>query len=257
MTRRFRWLAIPVALTALVLAACGDEETTGDGAADSTGANGTTSTATAEVTPGEATTTPGDESTPASGGEVGTAELAALAERVDSATFTATYTITAPGEEMMDGTWEWTQDGESDRRRFDIQAEGENLTMLITEEAVVFCAEGGCFSMDGAGGGMMPDLGELFTGEIESIEDSATSATVTAAPSQDLAGTEAECFDFNDETAGTSGTLCYSPEGIPLLIDAQSPDGDFRMEATAYSTDVDEAVFEPPFPVTAFPGMGG
>jgi len=51
-----------------------------------------------------------------------------------------------------------------------------------------------------------------------------------------------------------SGTVCFSERGVPLLMEFESPDGDFRLEATDYETSVDDADFEAPFPVTSLGG---
>ena len=182
--------------------------------------------------------------------------LAELTAGFESATFSAAYVVDASSDdEALAGTWQWTQDGATDRLRFDIESDGETVIMITTPDGVTFCADGACFSMDAANA-MFPDLGGMLTGEVDAIADEAADGTVTAAPSQTIAGVEAECYDFEDATEDASGTICYSPEGVPLLIDARSADGDFRLTADSYSTSVAEADFDPPFPVTPFPGAG-
>lgn len=88
------------------------------------------------------------------------------------------------------------------------------------------------------------------------MQDEAARGSISVAASQTIAGVEAECFDFEDASEGASGTICYSPEGVPLLINASSAEGDFRLTADSYTTTVADEDFEPPFAVTSFPGMG-
>jgi len=230
-------------LTALLATACsgGDDETPNDTSASETVPSATVPT---ETTPSPTAAT-SDEPI----------DLAALTARMESARFSALYAVDATSvDDALTGTWQWTQDG-SGRIRFDIESEGEVVVMIMSPEGVNFCAEDACFSMDAASE-MFPDLGGMLTGEIDSIQEDAATSTVTAAPAQTIAGTETECYDFQDSTEDSSGTICYAPEGVPLLIDATSAEGEFRLTASTYTTDVADADFEAPYPVTAFPGMG-
>ncbi|MDP2328599.1 MAG: hypothetical protein Q8M79_11015 [Dehalococcoidia bacterium] len=236
MNRRWSWVAVPLVLTALIGAACGggDDDATGTPAATS-----------------PAGTAPATSDDPA--------DLPALAGRMGGATFSAIYVLQTTGDEgdLTDGTWGWKQDASSNRTRFDIESEGETVVMIMTADEMLFCTEGACFSMAGAGG-MFPNLGEMLTSEVDSIQEGATATTseVTRAAGRTIAGIGADCYDFRDTAENTTGTMCYSPEGVPLFIETESPEGVFKLEATTYGTSVSEADFEAPFPVTAFPGAG-
>jgi len=251
MNRRFRWLAIPLVMLSLTVAACSGDD---DDAPAASGTPAVEAPAVSTSAPAATAETPTGTGTGTGTGEP--VDLAALAARFEGATFSALFEVDATSEdEVLAGTWNWTQDPATDRVRFDIEAEGETVVMIMSPEGVTFCSEGACFSMDAAGG-MFPDLGGMLTSEIDSIQDEASTATVTAAPSQTIAGVTAECFAFSDSADGASGTICYSPEGVPLMIDARSAEGDFRLTASSYSTSVTDADFEAPYPVTSFPGMG-
>jgi hypothetical protein len=242
MNRRWSWIAVPLVLTALVGAACGN----GDDEAEVPAPESPAATTPAP--------TPAADAPAASGEPV---DLAMLAGRMGSATFSAVYELQATGDdgELMDGTWGWMQDGRANRTRFDIEAEGETVVMIMTADAVLFCSDGACFSM-ATDGGPFPNLGEMLTSEVDSIQEDAATSEVTRAADRTIAGVQAECYDFRDTAEDSSGTICYSSDGVPLFIEAESADGVFKLEATTYGTSVSDADFEAPFPVMAFPGTG-
>jgi hypothetical protein len=241
MNRRWSWVAAPLIVAALIGTACGGDDD------DATVVPAATSPAAA--TP--AATAPATNDDPA--------DLTVLAGRMGEATFSLTYMLETTGDddELMNGTWGWKQDASSNRTRFDIESDGETVIMIMTGTEVLFCTEGACFSMAGAGG-MFPNLGEMLSSEVDSIQEGATASTseVTRAAGRTIAGIAADCYDFRDTIENTSGTVCYSPEGVPLFMETEGPEGVFKLEATTYGTSVSEADFEAPFPVMAFPGTG-
>jgi hypothetical protein len=246
MNARFRWLAVPVLAATLLVVGCsgGDE--------GETNADETTPTATADAN-ASATAAP-DAPAPAAGD---LEDMAALSARISEGTFSAMYTVeesTVDG--LQAGTWEWTQDGANGLVRFDIESEGEAATMIISPDSVTVCAEDTCFSMGGGEEGPIPDVSGLLMGG-DSETGTEQTGTVTAAPSQTIAGVEAVCYDFEDSADGSSGTVCFAPEGVPLLMDASTGEGDFRLIAESYTTTIADGDFEPPFPVMSLGDLGG
>lgn len=63
-----------------------------------------------------------------------------------------------------------------------------------------------------------------------------------------IAGVEATCFfSFSSDTKGTAPSLigtCFSPEGVPLLLNT----ADLQLEATTFSQSVEGSVFDLPAP---------
>jgi hypothetical protein len=248
MNARFRWLAVPVLATALVIVGCsgGDE--------DETNTDEPTPTATADASAGTGATAAPDAPAPAAGD---LEDMAALSARISEGTFSAMYNVeesTVDG--LQAGTWEWTQDGPNGLVRFDIESEGEAATMIMGPDAVTVCAEGTCFSMGGGEEGPIPDVSGLLMGGDTDTGAPAT-GTVTAAPSQTIAGVDAVCYDFEDSADGSSGTVCFAPEGVPLLMDAHTAEGNFRLVAESYTTTIADGDFEPPFPVMSLGDLGG
>lgn len=62
------------------------------------------------------------------------------------------------------------------------------------------------------------------------MEAGAGSASVQAASSRSIADEGARCFEVTDAGANVgSGTICFSERGVPLLMEFESPDGDFEV----------------------------
>jgi len=251
---KFRWLAVPVIAVALVSAACGGDEDTGDAgdATETTTATEATTEATTAATTA-ATTEATATATEAAGGDA--ADLASIFEGFATATFNVTYNLESEDPEQdMAGEWTWIQDNDGNRTRFEIDSEGETVIMITTADQSIVCAEDACFDAGGAMGGAIPNIGDMFNEGIEDVQADASTATVRPTDGREIAGTDTECVEFEDEAEGVSGLACYAEGGIPLLIESETPDGNFRMEATSFSTDVSDEDFEPPFEVMSLGG---
>ncbi len=243
---KFRWLTVPVIAVALLSTACGG----GDDAEDEEEPTETT-TAAATATEGTSAATP----TETSEGEGDAADLADIFAGFETATFNVTYQLESDNaEEAMSGAWTWIQDNEGQRTRFEADSEGDSVIMITTPEQTLLCSEGACFDASGAMGGTMPNIGDMFTESIDDVQAETTSGTVRRIDGREIAGTDTECVEFEDEAEGVSGVACYAEGGIPLFIESESSEGTFRMEATAFSTDVSDEDFEAPFPVTSLGG---
>lgn len=251
-------LLVIAAFAALVAIGCGggddddSTEATAGVAADTAAAPA--AEATAEAT---ATATAAPEATEAVGGDgADGADVAADASALFSGFATAEFMVTfemetvAAGEDFS-GTITWYQDG-GERLRFDMALDvGDAVfeaTTIVTPDRTLICTEGTCLELSGADG-LFPDPSEAFVSQVEDIGDLTAGGSVRDGGARTIAGVEARCFEF-DAPEG-SGTSCVSPEGVPLFTEFTSPDGDFRLEATAYESSVDDSDFEPPFPVAS------
>ena len=61
----------------------------------------------------------------------------------------------------------------------------------------------------------------------------------------------ATCFSYS--VAGAESETCFSDEGLLLYLHSGSAGSSFTFEAKSASTDVTDADFEPPYPVTELP----
>lgn len=169
MLHTLRWLSVPVLAVSLIAAACGggDEETS-PSEQDATGASATASTT------GEPTEVSTESSSSAGESESSdvTADLAEVIGRFGNAVFHATYELegtSATGEEIS-GEWTWVQDSPGGRSRIEATMEGETIIMISNADQSVTCAEDSCFSLTGPAAGMMPNLSEMLTGQVDEIE---------------------------------------------------------------------------------------
>ena len=259
--RRMTLLFASIALLLAVACGGGDDDDGDDAPGGSGGDGGTAAAAPSTGGGGSGAAVPTGGSG-GDGGDGGADELASLFGSVEAAEFVVTFQMEQTGgTDAFTGQWTWYQDPAGNRSRFDIDAvsDGEPLTAItiVTPERALICVDGACLSIPQGGGpgGAFPDPSQALTGQLDLVEAGAGSASVQAAGTRSIAGEDARCFEVTD--AGTdvgSGTVCFSERGVPLLMEFESPDGDFRLEATSYETSVDDDDFEAPFPVTSLGG---
>jgi len=244
--RTLRWLAVPAVALALFSVACGGDDNGGEDS-EATETSTTTSTATSETTT-EATATE-------SSGEGEEVDLASVFAGFGEATFNITYRMDGGAEgESIAGDWKWIQDAGGERTRFEAESEGQTVVMITTPEQTLVCSQDTCFDAGGAMGGAVPDIGDMFTENIDDVQAEASTGTVRKIDGREIAGTDTECVEFEDEAEGVNGVACYAEGGIPLFVESTTADGTFRMEAIEFSTDVSDADFEAPFPVMSLGG---
>src|SRR5690606_5987834 len=162
-----------------------------------------------------------------------------------------TYVMEDGGaSDAMTGEWKWIQDVEGERTRRELTGDGETIIMITTPEQTLICSEGTCFDASGAMGSTMPDVGDMFTENIDSVQDEALTGTVRRIDGREIAGVDTECVEFEDEAAdGLTGLACYAEGGIPLLLESETDGVPFRLEAIEYSSDISDSDFEAPFEV--------
>lgn len=194
------------------------------------------------------------------------AEFLALAARGD----TATYRVRYPGP--ADGT-ELVVTSRPPDRRVDVVAEGVTTEVrLVTGGQAFECVP--ATGADSGRGADAADSGEKPEERAAELRCERTDALATppgvfseraleelasalaeraddytfAVEDAPVAGVKARCLltrlrdGRESPELGEQGTLCVSPEGAMLLVDQ----GTDRLEATAYDTEVDQAVFVRP-----------
>ncbi len=166
------------------------------------------------------------------------AALRALFDKGKAGAFTVTYAVDSPAT----GKSSFTLYAAGDKVRTDASGivngtRVETRSYLLAQEMVACTDEQGwhCLSFPAAG----EQQSDAF------LEN----ATVYPAASRRIAGAVASCFSvaFPVPEQGTvTEEVCYSPEGVPLRIAMDTPEGTFSQEATSYSTSVPAGAFTPP-----------
>ncbi len=159
---------------------------------------------------------------------------------------TATYRLTYPGP---DGGSELVVTSRPPDRRVDLVVDGKTTeSRLVLDGAAYQChPDEGCERTDAfvAPPGVFTD---------QAMEDLRASLVDRAADftfeiqTMSVAGTDARCLVTRRRAGherpelGAGGTICLAPDGAVVLVDQ----GDERLEATDYTTEVDADVFELP-----------
>ena len=242
---------LPLLLLALLLAACGggdDDDDDGDGTPDATtAASDDNGDSTASPSPTVATDTSDDDG----------ADVSELLAQFQESEFRVSYDITSTsaGQEFSGRmTWYRALDGRT-RFEFDVEQEGQafDVITIVTEEASYFCsAIAGaktCFEFSDDAPLALPDPSEPFVAQIENFGGFRNFGDVT---SETIAGVEGRCVEVDEQAV--TGQICVSDVGLLLRADTQVPGGAFRMELVDFEFDVSDSDFEPPFPVSSFPG---
>jgi hypothetical protein len=241
-------LVATLALLVALLAACkSDSKDGGD------------KTPSAEETPasGETPTDGGDGGDGGNGGDSGLSDLERLAsEAAGDFTGKITYQITTESGGQTTEQ-EWTLAQRPPDSRFEIVSneggqESRTIVIQTAEKSYVCTSAGGseiCFASDQT---------EQYTGLFDPIFDAPQSIVqdidnlgLGDQSERDIAGVHANCFSYS--LAGAESETCFSDEGLMLYLRTGSAGNSFTYEAKSASTDVTDADFEPPYPVTDIP----
>lgn len=249
---------IALAMSAALFAACGGDDDDGDDNGDN-GDNTPVATRTAasagDDTPEPAPTDDAPPGDPGDDGDV--AEIKELAGKFVQATFTANYELTgAPGESLAQGTITLTKRG-SERFRFDLTSSEGQLIFIQTPDITASCltdasllgvefdipeGEGVCFeqALGGQGlGNFAEDFQAFVDGDVAVLETS----------ERTIVGETVKCYLTREENEEVTN-VCINNDGILLAV--ESPDGS-RLEASDFSTDVDDGEFELPWEIRELP----
>lgn len=245
---RQRTIIVLAALT-LVIAACGDDDST------------TGTTATATETTSEATTAPADTTAPdATATDADDSDIQELLELYQSTPLRTTYLI-GSGDSANEVIL--AQDPTATPPVESIVIPETNTTVIISGGMTVLCdgSAGQCFEVPGSGGeslitGMLGPISSTLT----ALDASGVSAVETSQEPVTIAGRDGICFTY-EPPAATGVTTdfirqCIDNElGFALLMETSESDSD-EIETLLELLDFAEptaADFETPFPVTASP----
>lgn len=231
--------------SSLLLAACGgDDDDSGD---DDTGDTPSATQSASGETPsgGDATNTPetddDDDDDDNGNGNGGGSELEERIRDLAGKRFQATYevTTTVDGSEQT-GTITMAQD----EPRFATVMELTDGTIAIIEND-----EGSfsCFGADtvgicnrAAGGqGSIFDLREV-------ADDAGDLSSYSKIDDRNINGRDSDCWEGTEPESGVESTFCISKDDGVLTLTST---GEFEMALTDYSEDIDDELFELPYPV--------
>ncbi len=245
---------LAISLLALLAAmACGD----GGGDGDQTPQDGETPAEGETPQVGDEDGDDGDDST-------GLQDLGALASQAsDEVIAKVTYRFTTEtGGEVVEGEWVLVQRPPDSRVEFVSTAGGlEVRTIIINAGGESYlCAssgrEGTCLTADiGDTEAQTAPLAPLFDVPRELTEE-AGGVDLLDTSERSIAGVDATCFTVRSDISGLGeGEVCFSEEGLLLLLRSETNGDSFTFEATSASTDVTDADFELPFDIFEVPGL--
>lgn len=262
---RHRYLSLVAALLlAFGLAACGgdDDDDNGDAAGDEPAAtedagedeNGDDEGETEEPTEAPADNDdreePADEGDDADGAGDGDAldELEERAAQSGPEQFKYVYDMTVDGETF---TLTFARDGERNMYGIDGTFEGEdtNVVFISDGETTYVCSdeggEGSCFEQPGTGAESF--FGNAFLIDSDDIiaEATAQGADVTPAGGREIAGRDADCYEFSSPEG--EGTMCLDSEESFVVYNEGEFGGVSQLMELVEASEPSDADFEPPY----------
>jgi hypothetical protein len=139
----------------------------------------------------------------------------------------------------------------------DFEGQQTSVIFITRSDNSYFCtgapelSEGGsCFvTPSGEGTG----VSDMVSGLESTLSD--PSVDIVSTSSRKIAGEDAKCYTMQSPDEGEA-EICMSSEGVPLFSKETVEGAETTMEATAFSHDVSDSDFEPPYPVSEeLPGL--
>lgn len=260
-------LLAALATFALLFSACGgdddddddsNEPTASADAGDDDGDDGDDDTGDDEETPADGDDDDGGDDD----GDDPFGDLEDLAGDYESATGKVTYEST--DEDGVTSTMTIYTDAEGNRSRFDSFSEDGGFISITTPDVSYTCSEsageGFCIEGEGSELGGIGLFGifsspETLAAYVNALDISGVDVETS---SEEIAGTDANCFEWSGEVEGDegSGKVCFSDSGLMLLgeFNSSTEGSSTTMRATDFSNEVSDSDFEPPYEVTEIPG---
>lgn len=127
------------------------------------------------------------------------------------------------------------------------------MITIATEEASYFCSgllgSNACFEFSEDSALPLPDLSDPI---VSQIEDLGSVRSFGAETSETIAGVEGRCVEVDEQDV--AGQICFSDEGLLLRTDVVTLEGAMRFEIVDFDFEVPDSAFDPPYPVSSFPG---
>jgi len=242
--RRSRWLLVLlfVVISSVLAWACGG------GGGEKPG------TATAPAATSPAGNTPGAQG---NGGRFGD-----LSRKFQNAAFKATYDIKSSGGNQ-DSSGTMTLYKKGDNLRQDLEGGGlgggRNAIFITLPDRYYLCRNdpqmggGTCLSKPSSSG---QGAGEIIA-RLEGVLTD-PNVDIVSTSSRNIAGEDATCYTLQSPDIEGNAEVCLNSEGVPLSSTSTAQGVETSVVATAFSRDVSDSDFEPPYPVSeATPGLPG
>jgi hypothetical protein len=241
--RRYRWFLVLsfVVISSLVAWACGG------GGGEKPG------TATPPAAASPAGNTPEAGATPSAEG--GGGQFSDLRQKFENATFKAVYQITSTGGgEDFSGSMTLYKKGDNLREDLEAESGGEttSITFITTPDTSYVCSED---TQTGEPATCLSAPTEAGQGPGEIVADLETVLTdpnvdIVSTSSRNIAGEDATCYTLQSPDIEGNAEVCLNSEGVPLSTTSTAQGVETSAVATAFSRDVSDSDFEPPFPVS-------
>ena len=193
----------------------------------------------------------------------GLQDLGALASEASGDVIArVTYRFTSEaGGEVVEGEWVLVQRPPDSRFEFVSTAGGEEIrTIIISAGGESYL----CSSIGGEGTCLTADIGdtEAQTAVLDPLFDvpeelaAAGDVGLVDRSERSIAGVDASCFTVTSDISGLGeGEVCFSEEGLLLLLRSDTNGDSLTFEATSVSTDVTDADFELPYDILELPDL--
>ena len=207
----------------------------------------------------------GDEDGDDGGDSTGLQDLEALASRASGEVIAkVTYRFTTEaGGQVIEGERVLVQRPPDSRFEFGSTVGGVEFRRIIISAGGEFylCAssggEGACLTSNIAETeAQTAHLAPLFDVPRELAEE-AGGVDLLDTSERSIAGVDATCFTVRSDISGLGeGEVCFSEEGLLLLLRSETNGDSLTFEATSVSTDVTDADFELPYDILEIPDLG-
>ncbi len=237
-------IIVALAVLALVAAACSSDD------------EDNTSAPTGKPNSPVATTPSGS----GGGVQAASAELASLSQEWSETSAKITYRMTSSGTDAA-GNGTLTLAWKYPDWRVEIDSDDGSIIMISAGNTSYICSsEGGvnqCLSLGSAADDNLPvPFISAFT-DPDEIANLVGDAGGIKTSDRKIAGQNARCFSFSEPGGSGDGEVCFSSDGLLLLVDGSDDSGSFMLEATKISKDVSGNEFKPPYPVIDLGGLLG
>jgi hypothetical protein len=194
--------------------------------------------------------------TPQAGGtaQAGASLFADVSARFAQATFKATYEIKSTGG-PQDVSWTMTLCKKGDNWREDIETESDGKkstsTYISTPAESYRCTPTQPGVTDTCVAA--PTLpGEGPSQAFADLQKTLTSpdVQVVSTSSRNIAGEDADCYTIHAAEFEGDAEICLSKDAVPLSSKSTAEGVESTLETIAFSRDVPDSDFQPPYPVT-------
>lgn len=209
-----------------------------------------------QTSPAGPTAAAGETPQPAGTPQAAGGQFSGLSEKFAQANFKATFDVKSTGGTQGDfaGTMIMYKKGDLLREDFQSESNGETTTAtyITTPDKSYICSpatQAGdsdtCYSAptqpnEGAG---------QIVADLETVLND-SGLEIVSTSTRNIAGEDTDCYTVRAPELEGDAEICLSKEAVPLYTKSTAQGSESTLEATAFSRDVSDSDFEPPYPVT-------